>query len=142
MSEKVPLADIGASSFGRRPATPTSIPVSNKQNLHPRQLTLSVGDLATANLVRYFAGYSFSRLWLRSRSERWSLTLLAESSNLVSRHSGFQADVRQSPKYDEQSQDAADQTVPRLTTLAPLEITSPGDVGSLWDEGPAYDLSR
>jgi hypothetical protein len=24
----------------------------------------------------------------------------------------------------------------------PFEITSPGDVGSLWDVGPAYDLSR
>jgi hypothetical protein len=32
---------------------------------------------------------------------------------------------------------------PRLLPQpSPLEFTSPGDVGSLWDEGPAYDLSR
>jgi hypothetical protein len=31
---------------------------------------------------------------------------------------------------------------PQVSQSSSLEILSPGDEGSLWDEGPAYDLSR
>ena len=30
----------------------------------------------------------------------------------------------------------------RVSQSSPFEIISPGDEGSLWDEGPVYDLSR
>jgi hypothetical protein len=85
-----------------------------QQNLHPRQLTLSVDELATANWCGTLRNI-FSRGYGCGRDQN-------DDSGRCSRriqgsgYSGFPADVR--PKHDEQSQGKADQTAPPLTSPA------------------------
>jgi hypothetical protein len=75
----------------------------------------------------------FSQAFLRSRSGPWLWELLAQKSKSDYRLTKFAS--RPNPLNTMSRTKAPSIIMPRLEM-------SPGDEGSLWDEGPVYDLSQ